>query len=211
MKKLIKIAKQLKATSFNRSMTCGLGGFQFALVCTLLVALIAIAPEAKGAGKIEASFGFYSLSAKTNKKSGAASNFGLYRAAYNYTVGSQFELNLGYSIFMSNIIGGDLGFGPDLGLLYFPVTDPGTRVVQTPKLSLRLDDVLRPFVGVGFHQRQFQSVDSSYAGFSFCGGAEYNYSENLGIKATARYQILNGPSSASASQLDVLLGLLFSL
>ncbi len=178
----------------------------------VMLAVAAFASERAAAGnKLEVATGFYSLSAKTAKRTGSTSNFGVYRAAYGFGFGPQVDLQIGYTLFMSDIIGGDLGFGPDLGLQYFPMTDSGARRFVTDKVSINVNDVLRPFVSAGFHQRQFQSVDSSYAGFSFGGGAEMAWSEDYSLKAEARYLLLNGPTNATANQLDLLFGLSFSL
>ncbi|MBK7891041.1 MAG: outer membrane beta-barrel protein [Bdellovibrionales bacterium] len=152
----------------------------------LLVAIVFGGESASAGNKLEVATGFYSLTAKTSKRSGSASNFGVYRAAYGFGFGPQVDIQIGYTLFMSDIIGGDLGFGPDLGLQYFPMTDSGARRFVTDKVSINVNDVLRPFVSAGFHQRQFQSVDSSYAGFSFGGGAEMAWSEDYSLKAEAR-------------------------
>lgn len=161
--------------------------------------------------KLEFSAGGYSLTAQTAKRSGSLTSLGVYRIGYSYGFGNQFEFQLGYTLFMSDIITGDLGFGPDLGVLYYPVTDTGIRKVVTENVQLSVEDVVRPFVSLGFHQRQFQSVDSSYAGFSVGAGAEYGWSQDFSLKGQARYLILNGPSSATANQLDLLFGISFSL
>lgn len=177
----------------------------------LLVAIVFGDESASAGNKLEVATGFYSLTAKTSKRSGSASNFGVYRAAYGFGFGAQVDLQIGYTLFMSDIVGGDLGFGPDLGLQYFPMTDSGARRFVTDKVSINVNDVLRPFISAGFHQRQFQSVDSSYAGFSFGGGAEMAWSEDYSLKAEVRYLLLNGPTNATANQLDLLFGLSFSL
>jgi opacity protein-like surface antigen len=161
--------------------------------------------------KLEFSGGAYALTAKTAKRSGNLSGLGIYHIGYSYGFGNQFEFQLGYTLFMSGIVTGDLGFGPDLGLLYYPLTDTGIRKVSTESIRLSVEDVVRPFMSLGFHQRQFQSVDSSYAGFSVGAGAEYGWTQDYSLKAQIRYLLLNGPSSATANQLDLLFGVNFSL
>jgi opacity protein-like surface antigen len=161
--------------------------------------------------KLELSSGGYALSATTAKRSGSLAGLGIYRIGYSYGFGNQFEFQLGYTLFMSDIITGDLGFGPDLGVLYYPVTDTGIRNIVTENVQLSVEDVVRPFVSLGFHQRQFQSVESSYAGFSVGAGAEYGWSQDFSLKGQVRYLLLNGPSNATANQLDLLFGITFSL
>lgn len=188
------------------------GAFEALGVTVLCAAFAFLSPSVTRAdSKLEISTGLYSLTAKTTKKTGSVSGPGLYRAAYSYGFGNQFEFQLGYTLFMSSVITGDLGYGPDLGALYYPMTDTGVRKVSNEKLILSVEDVVRPFVSIGFHQRQFQSVDSSYAGFSFGGGAEYGWSEGTSLKAQARYLLLNGPSNATANQIDILFGVSFGL
>lgn len=180
-----------------------------ALIGSALVGRGSIAEA--GDNKLEFSAGAYSLNATTAKRTGSLSGLGIYRIGYSYGFGNQFEFQLGYSLFMSGIITGDLGFGPDLGVLYYPVTDTGIRKITTENVQLSVEDVVRPFLTFGFHQRQFQSVDSSYAGFSVGGGAEYGWSPAYSLKGQIRYLFLNGPSNATANQLDLLFGVNFSL
>ncbi len=184
------------------------------LVILLVVVLAGVlfGGERSFAGnKLEIEAGFYSLTAKTAKRTGSNSNFGVYRAAFGFGVGPQVDIQVGYTLFMTGIIGGDLGFGPDLGVQYFPMTDSGARRFSNEKVVINVNDVLRPFVGAGFHQRQFQSVDSSYAGFSIGGGVEMAWTDDYSLKGEARYLLLNGPTNATANQLDLLFGLSFSL
>jgi hypothetical protein len=187
-------------------------GTATAIATAALLAIFAgHASVAHADNKLEVSAGAYSLTAKTAKRSGSAASLGIYRLGYSFSFGNQFEFQLAYSLFASAIVTGDLGYGPDLTVLYYPVTDSGGTKVTTEKVVLSVEDVVRPFVTFGFHQRQFQSVDSSYAGFSVGAGAEYAWDPKYGLKGQVRYLMLNGPSAATADQLDILFGISFSL
>jgi hypothetical protein len=162
-------------------------------------------------GKLDASLGAYSLSAKSSQGEGKASGLGSYIVTYHYGLVDGLDFSVGYSLFFSNIITGDMGFGPDLGITYYPISSSGLTVIKTEGIYLLIKEQWRPLINFSFNQRQFQSSDSSYAGLSFGFGTEYSYSQSLDFKGMFRYQALKGPASTDATFIDFLFGLSISI
>jgi hypothetical protein len=160
-------------------------------------------------GKLDVSLGYFSLDATTTRGSANVSGVGSYQIAYRTPLTTRIELLLGYSVIAAKVYTGDLGFGPDLGLIYFPITSAYPVMAKSENVSLQISEYFRPYLGAAFHQRQFQSTQSSYAGFSGIVGTEYYYNEMTSLKAEGRYIRLAGPSNGSANELDVLLGISF--
>jgi hypothetical protein len=170
-----------------------------------------IAQSAYGADSgdaIELSTGAYSLTASSSTKNGNHSGAGIYHIMYHHRFFDQFSISLGYTIFMSDIISGDMGFGPDISLYYYPFSNSGKQYASDDGTSIQIQESLRPFVGLGFHQRQFQSVSTSYAGYGGYIGADYQWSDHLVIRGEGRYLSLNGSGETTAKQIDFLLGIL---
>lgn len=182
------------------------------LLGLLLMALMFLrASPALAVGKLDMSFGAYSLSAKSSQGEGRVSGLGSYSATYHYAFFEKVDFSVGYSIFFSGIITGDMGFGPDLGFTYYPISFSGPTVLNTERTYVYIKELWRPLINLSFNQRQFQSSDSSYAGLSFGFGTEYTWTENLDFKGMFRYQLLKGPSGAAATFIDILVGLSFSI
>ncbi len=160
------------------------------------------------AGKVELSIGGYSFSASnsSNNTSSSFSGFGSYRIAYRTSILNSYEIDLGYSLLATDGIGGDLSFGFDLGLNYYPFTQSGSIMASAPGANAIFSSIWRPHIGASFNQRNFQSIGSQYAGFGIKAGLEYQMTDQFSLIGTMRYLILGGPNLSSASQLDFLFG-----
>jgi hypothetical protein len=163
------------------------------------------------AQKLTLDLGFYTIKA-VGPTSGSGtgtinlSTPGAYALSAGYAIHPQIELSPGYTIFYSKIYMGDMGFGPDFYLHYYPLTtSSGLRASQN-EVSYFEREQIRPFVSVSFHQRQFQSVQSSYSGFGFDFGSEIQISKIYSIRALMRTMSLAGPSGASMNYTDLMLG-----
>ena len=152
-------------------------------------------------------FGAYDLSAKTESASGSSTNIGGYKLTYSHNLAPQFTLTAGYTLIMSDTIGGDLSFGFDLGGNYYFLTPSDRLVSETKNATMTIAHKLRPYVGLTFHQRQFQSVKSNYAGFGLNAGSTFDINKDYELKALFRYITLSGPQNATATELSILLGL----
>lgn len=183
-----------------------LRSLQFLFVVFLV--LLARSPEA-AAAKLVLSGGAYQFSAENanNRVSRSLSGLGSYQVAYHHVVNQTIELDVGYSLLATDTFGGDISFGFDLGVNYFPMTGAEDIRAENDAALIVLSDRWRPFVGVSFNQRNFQSTNSQFAGFGFKGGTEYQFDERFAIHGTVRYLLLGGPSESSATQIDILTGI----
>lgn len=168
--------------------------------------LLALCPLRASAAKVGVELGYFSLSAQSGARSGSASALGMYRVAYRAPWLERLELDLGYSLFMTRTLQGDLGFGLDLGVNWYPLTEVGPAEFAGGSSTFVFDPIWRPFFGGAFVQRQFQSVQTGYAGFSFKAGIERSVSERLSALASLRWLGLRGSQTASATEWDVLFG-----
>lgn len=160
------------------------------------------------AGKVEFCVGPFNFSAKNpnNNTTASVSGVGSYRLAYRHAFWSQFELDLGYSLVATDTFGGDLSFGVDVGANYFPLSVAGDVVDKTVRTHVLLQQIWRPFVGVSFNQRNFQSTSSQYAGAGVKLGTEYQLNEEWSLLGAGRYISLGGPNQSEATQTEILLG-----
>lgn len=165
---------------------------------------------ASRANKFDLSAGYYSLTAKTSSASGNSAGLGGYKLTYSFDLFRGLQLALGYSLIMSNTVGGDLGYGLDLGFEYFFLTPPQSVQGSSPSAFMSVSPLWRPFVGTSFHQRQFQSVRTNYAGFGVSAGVERSLDAPFDAKAQIRYSALTGPGSSTATELMALLGLVYT-
>jgi hypothetical protein len=161
--------------------------------------------------KINADFGFYSISAKgpsTSQSSGVnLSGPGSYSLSGQFSILPSFELGVGYTVFYSKFISGDMGLGPDLSAVWYPVNQGSGLAFNSQGLRYFEIQTWRPYAAISFHQRQFQSVESSYSGFGFSGGVEMQYSKETAFRATVRSMSLLGPAKSTFDYLDILIGL----
>lgn len=178
------------------------------VACFLLVVILSNPVFAKN--KLDISFGWFQVSAKTARTSGKLSNLGTYQLLFRKAFAPKFEFGLGYSLSASKTISGDMAFGPDIGLYYFPITSTNGESFTNSDLAFSTSEHYKPFVGFGFHQRQYQSTQASYAGFSGSLGTEYFISDSLSLKGELRLMNLSGPSNASATETNLLVGSSFA-
>lgn len=178
----------------------------------LLFLFVLVAPEfVQAKGKIDILFGYFALDAKTKDKKGSVDNFGAYQLNYRYAFANFLELSTGYSLIASKTFTGDFGFGPDIGLVYFPFSSSNAIEASNENVNFRSYELYKPYAVAAFHQRQYQSIQSSYAGFSLGMGVEVYWKNNISIKVETRYLPLGGPDSATSNEFDLLAGLCFNL
>jgi hypothetical protein len=179
-------------------------------ILAILVCTFGLAPMALAKGKLDLMAGYFSLQAKTAQKSGSISTLGAYQINYRYGLTNRLECAVGYSLILSETISGDMGFGPDIGLVYFPFNSAPPNEASTDNVNFRSFELYKPYVAMTFHQRQYQSVQSSYAGFGFGGGIEVYWKNNVSVNTRVRYISAGGPDSASSTELDLMSGLTYA-
>ena len=167
--------------------------FGFLLACALG---FASSTNAHGA-KLDLQTGAYLIQA--GNPPATLTYFGTYRLAALFSVLPNLEAGVGYTVIMSKGIGGDLAYGFDFALNYFPFTAASPARWASDGKTMEVVELWRPYVGMGFSQRQFQSVFSAYAGFNACAGVERSLEWNrMSLKAEGRLSVLGGPAGAAA-------------
>ncbi len=174
----------------------------------LLLVFILLSTSAH-ASKMDILTGGYSLAAKTSQTDGSTTGAGAYRFNYGLNILKGLDIAIGYTLIMSQVIGGDMGFGFDLGFEYFPLTPSTNLKALTTDSMLSVKPLWRPFVGTGFSQRQFQSVSTNYAGFHLSVGVERALEYGFDFKGILKYSTLTGPQSASATEIIIGAGITF--
>ncbi|MFZ9596551.1 MAG: hypothetical protein ACO3A2_10790 [Bdellovibrionia bacterium] len=173
---------------------------------SIVMALGLWVPLPAWAFKLDMTAGAFAVDAKTSKANGSLSNFGIYRFQFSYPFTSQIEGGVGYTVIMSNGIGGDLGYGLDLSASYYPLTHGSPSETQLDGSRVDFTETWKPFIGVSFNQRQFQSIQTGYAGFGVSIGVERHYEKSLSFIGSVSYRTLTGSQSATATELSGVLG-----
>ncbi len=176
-----------------------------------LLLLLSPALAAAEDSKIELSAGYFSINAKASGETAAISNPSVLRAGYLRPVLPQLEFSIGYTLVLADFSGSDLGYGVDLGANYYPFTASTDEVYRSDAVEARAYERYKPYVGLGFYQRQFQSIKNSYAGFGLAAGVERYVDRKINLKAEGRYINLAGSSDSTATELDLLVGIVFKI
>lgn len=172
---------------------------------------LAIIPMSSAyAGKLDAMLGFYSFNATVQNKSASFSGLGAYEMSYLIPFKNHFELVLGYSLTMTDIIGGDFSYGPKIGINYFPLNFSSNEKIILPNQTIDIQDFYKPYVGLNFSQKQFQSAKTSFAGFGVSVGMEKYINQDYTIKAEVKMNNYSGPSGSTAKEMNLLVGMLFN-
>lgn len=163
------------------------------------------------AGRIDLLAGYFSLDAKVNNNSVKISNPSAFYIGYLKAFLDQYELKLGYTIMSSDFSGSDLGFGLNAGINYFPLGSSLEEKFKDQNADISRYEDLKPFVSIGFFQRSFQAVKISYAGLGLGAGVEKYYNEQFNLKGEIRYINLSGSSESTATETNLLVGIVYKL
>ncbi len=166
------------------------------------------------AQKLDLMFGYYDIEARSGNSEGNLSNFGIYRFGYFTPLVHKVEIGFSYSLSFADGFTGDIAYGPDFLINYFFLTPISSQTLQVGTQKILIKPCCRPFIALGFHQRQFQSIKSQYAGFGLSLGSEYSLRSSwVGVinrlKSELRYINFVGADGGSASELSVLFGFVF--
>ncbi len=177
---------------------------------SVILALGIISPSAFALqNKLDIQTGYYSLTGTASGRTGSKSGPGAYRIGYRRNVLPKLDLGVGYSVIYSSIFTGDSTFGLDVSATYFPFSASSKMDFEAGRQTLSLNELWRPYLSLAFNQRNIQSIQTSYAGFSVAAGTERAWKENTSFNFTLRYANLSGPRSATATIIEVLGGLCF--
>jgi opacity protein-like surface antigen len=159
------------------------------------------------AAKFSLMFGSFGVTATSDISSGTLSGVGLYSMSYEYPLLPFLDFGLGYTVIMSELVGGDMMFGPDLKVNYYPFSNSNPTLIRSKKLNLTIEELWRFYGSVGFHQRQVQSVRVAYSGLSIGAGAEYFLNPELSLKSEVRYISMKGASNGVATEFTLSAGI----
>jgi hypothetical protein len=177
------------------------------LTAAFFALLVACSYWQAEAVELDLAAGSFQIEAKTSETEGQISNIGAYTMRFRFPVIQNFDFAIGYSLIMSNGIGGDLAYGLDLGIVYFPLSHSSTERVQSETAQMLIAELWRPYVSVGFNQRQYQSVQAGYAGFSMSVGTVRQLEWPVNAVGEIRYVSLAGPGNNTATETEVLFGI----
>lgn len=178
----------------------------FYLFTTLSFSLLCSPAEA-ASNKIDLEAGYYSLNARSATTSGSIASLGIYRVGYRRVVSPHFDIGIGYTVLFTKVISGDAGFGLDLNGTYYFYGASNLVEAQGPNSYFAYEEEFRPYISLNFTQRNYQSIQTSYAGFGGSLGVEKTLSEKLSAKISARYNMLSAGGTATAKELSFLGGI----
>lgn len=175
---------------------------------SIIVFIFILFPTQAWCGKLDLMAGYFSLEAEAGGNKGQVSTFGAYKVSYAIELFSdQLDLDLGYTLMMSNTFGGDLAYGIEAAVIYFPFSPSLKFEGENKNSAMTINPLWRPFVGGGFGQRQAQSTNSGYAGFGALVGVERALDSFYDFKAMLRYNFLSGPRGATATEMNLFVGI----
>src|SRR5690606_9369141 len=102
-------------------------------------------------------------------------------------------------------------FGFDIEGAYYPFTSSGASEIRTDRVSAVYNPIWKPFVMIGYHARQFQSVSTQYNGFGIGLGFERVLTARYNLKGLLRYATLAGANDGKGTEMVMLIGLTFNL
>ena len=157
-------------------------------------------------GSLQIGMGFYSLSAKVGDRSTALSGPGHFELVYNYPFTTKIEGYVGYSIVNESLLGGDRGFGPQIGIKFSYWGHAQNSEWKRPEFDLKIQRSFSPYFMIGFHQRQYQSTRSSYSGPGLGAGFVTDYYPKISFFAEFLTVLLNGGGGATATENSIIVG-----
>lgn len=173
-----------------------------------VLAFLSVYPNQAWSGKLDLLTGYFDLEASVGDKKGQVSAVGAYKLSYAQSLFSpNLEIDLGYTLLMSSTFGGDLAYGVEAGVNYYPFSPASVYEGRSKTSAVSINPLWRPFVGGNFSQRQAQSTNSGYAGFGLVVGTERAIDQFFDLKGLVRYSFLSGPRSAIARELTVFIGI----
>ncbi len=177
----------------------------------LSVLLILLPFTSWGRGKFSAAGGYFSINAKAEDGSASVSNPSAFHLTYAHSLTERVEGRMGYSILMADFSGSDFGYGLDFGVNYFIKSSSYEETYTDDTIRVTRYEHWAPYAGVAFYQRSFQSIKNSYAGMGFHLGTEKYLNEKMNYKGEIRYVGLSGSNQSTATEMALLLGLVWKL
>jgi hypothetical protein len=161
--------------------------------------------------KIDVMLGYYSLAIQ-NKATGDTTTFaalGAKQIRYRRSLLDHFDFGVGYSYFTTSTLSGDSYYGLDIFTQYYPFTSSSTVSSSSNDVKFEVTEKWRPYVGLGFNQRNFQGIQTSYVGFSGSVGVDYALTATTGIIFDVRYMSLSATTTLGGHETSAMAGLSF--
>ena len=127
--------------------------------------------------------------------------------SFTNEITKKLALNVGYNVIFEKIVTGDSSFGFDLGIQYFHFGISSLSQTKIGNVNMKVIQDWSPYVGLGFNQRQYQSIRSSYSGFGLTVGTFKKFLSKLKMVFELRYVALSGATTASATEISLQSGL----
>lgn len=167
--------------------------------------------NALAVGRLDLSYGYFSINSKTKETSASISSPTAMNLAYLYPIKENLALNFGYSLLLADFAASDKGYGLNMGVNYYPFSSSKNEKISNENIEVERYQIWKPYTGLGFYQRDFQSIKDSYAGFGLTFGTERYYNKVMSFKGEIRTIALSGSNEASALELDAFLGVIFNI
>ena len=180
--------------------------FIFTAFMTCLLLMLTPQVKAENASQIDGMIGYFSLKAKNSSNTTTMNNLGIFAFAYKNHFTESVDLSLGYSIYTLSLDTSDLGYGFDLGIDYYPLHRNKIADFSTLNIYWNSSQKIVPYIGLRFHQRQYQSIQTGYAGAGLDLGARVLISKSLHALTSIRAIYLNGPLGSKIQEYNVLGG-----
>ena len=155
-------------------------------------------------------YGFYSFASETSTDTASISFPGYFGCEFDISVTDSIVIAPGYSVYIISTADTDLGYGFDLMAKYFPVTISSVVRQSNENDEWTLAPLWRPYAMLGFEQRQFQSIQSNYAGILIGGGTHYQMFKEDYLFSELSFTYLAGPSSSNIKEFKLTIGYGFS-
>jgi len=173
--------------------------------------LILFCFKAMAVGRLDLSYGYFSINSKTADKTSSISSPIATNLAYLYPINEKIQLNFGYTVLFTDFAGSDKAYGVNLGFNYFPILSAKNEVFKNELIDIERFSDWKPYLGLGFYQREFQSIKNSYAGLGLNTGVERYFNKLMSFKAELRTIALTGSNESSATELNAFLGVIFKI
>lgn len=172
--------------------------------------LVALPAFAAG-DKLTVKAGYFSIAASTGEQTTTISNPSAFHLGYQRSITDALEFRIGYALLLADFTGSDLGYGLDVGANYYFLSSAADGAYRDSAVSVTTHELWRPFAGVSFNQRNFQSVRNSYAGLGLNAGAERYHNDKMNWVGEVKYTSLGGSNESEATELQLLFGVVFKL
>lgn len=163
------------------------------------------------AKQLSFSAGMYSIEANSGSRPVSVSSFGSYRFSYTQNIWKNFSFSAGYNLILENGTGGDKSYGLSFGSNYYIGPEAALIKSHLDNISISYTSSLLPYVGFEFHQRQFQSTKTSYAGFGLVAGVEKYWRQDFSLIAEFRMISLGGTNNGEANEKTLMTGISLSI